>query len=88
MTDPNRTERRLLQSIRSAKTGSPGTQGPDAAARAEPAGGNRQAAGERPVPRGDAIGVREAAGVLLRGQSGPQAPPVDGYQRFRRVWPD
>jgi hypothetical protein len=88
MTDPNRTERRLLQSIRSAKTGSPGTQEPDAAARAEAAGEIRQAARERPVPRSDAIGAREAVGVLVRGQSRAEASPPDRYQRFRRVWPD
>jgi hypothetical protein len=88
MTDPSRTERRLLQSIRSAKTGSPARIEPDAGTRAGPAGESRQAAKEGPVPRRDAIGAREAVGILMPGQGEGEAAPLDGYQRFRRVWPD
>lgn len=79
MTTENRTERRLMDSIRKAKSGP--TPGSRSATRKTPAAGGNAA---KPVQRDAAQG---------HARSGDTAQPAvrataDPYQSGRRIWPD
>jgi hypothetical protein len=83
MTNSNQTERRLLASIRKAKSssGAAGTAGASAGA-TQPA--PRTKAGSRPRAA-PAAAKPESGGAARKRQS---APALGEYQVGRRVWPD
>ena len=90
MSDRSRTERRLLASIRTAKSGG-GGQGRDSAAQqpkepshgasSAPSGQGRAAADTEPTARG----FREEGPGR---QGGRSTDRVSKYQSVARVWPD
>jgi hypothetical protein len=90
MTDSNRTERRLIDSIRKAKqdgdtTAEPAADSPPAgapAAAAPAAAGKRAPARRAPARRAP---VRRPAAAPEAGSQDGSAPR---YQSGRRVWPD
>ena len=83
MANPNQTERRLLASIRKAKSSS-GTAGTAGAAAGSTKPGPRAEAGS-PPPTVPAAAKPESGGATRKRRS---APALGVYQVGRRVWPD
>ena len=104
MTENNRTERRLLDSIRKAKTGSEDESAPSASSSKRPATG--MATAEQPAVRKTTAAANGAATAgtakamasthdVKRPTSAKRAHPKasadaesSSYQSGRRVWPD
>jgi hypothetical protein len=89
MSDPSRTERRLLASIRTAKAGGEaGAAEPTFELKASEALPTRQASSK--APGGRSPETTASKGVTkATGRSGePASGPARNYQSGGRVWPD
>lgn len=98
MADNNRTERRLLDSIRKAKTG-PDTGAVDTTTAAGREAPPRGTGARKPAPRSrttpaTAAGSKAAPATARKTTAEPSGTTVQGtprgghYQRGERVWPD
>jgi hypothetical protein len=81
MADQNRTERRLLDSIRKAKASSESGEASPAAESPGPRHAPATRTRSRPVATTGRVGETEA-------RPSPLAPETENYQAGKRVWPD